>query len=584
MKLKDYIFILPFLILTLVGCKDDDSPAFTSENSFSLILPYDINEGVTLTFNASDDWTIYDAGNSRLTFSKTSGTAGVNEILIKAKEYNNTNDKIRYSFTITSSHGGRNKNVDVELLHEPVFMIKDLNYDVGPDGGTLHILVKSNEYLSRGPLRVYSRKSDFDDMIAAWKSKEQSEFADGKMTSLDTKITRSEVSDNEEILTITIKPNTTSRVLKGIFYICVDDNFNVRSELLTVVQPAANTYCSRDLETGDSIVTQLQKHKLGNGVPIVILGDGFLDKDITGGKFREATDKAMDALFSMHPMKALRDYFDVYEVTAVSYNDFFSPHSYTAFNSKFTSAGSSEIRGNDEKAKEYAKLAVGKERINDATVIVLVNENQYGGTTNLFADEIKFSNIPNGCSIAYIPLYESDGTQLDFSIILNHEAVGHGFAKLADEYDTGRLGMIPDTTKLKYEKVQMYGGCRNIAFNSDVTKSYWANFAADSQYASEHLGCYEGAVSHAMGIYRPTEESIMNKGLGGFNVIGRALIYKRCMHLAFGDKWKYKEADFIAFDLEHNKEASSKRNAPAKRSGTFQPLAPPRITIMNTAK
>ena len=566
MKLKDYIFILPFLILTLVGCKDDDSPAFTSENGFSLILPYDINEGVTLTFNASDDWTIYDAGNSRLSFSKTSGTAGVNEILIKAKEYNNTNDKIRYSFTITSSHGGRNKNVDVELLHEPVFMIKDLNYDVGPDGGTLHILVKSNEHLSRGPLRVYSRKSDFDDMIAAWKSKEQSEFADGKMTSLDTKITRSEVSDNEELLTITIKPNTTSRVLKGIFYICVDDNFNVRSELLTVVQPAANTYCSRDLETGDGIVTQLKKHKLGNGVPIVILGDGFLDRDITEGKFREATDKAMDALFSMHPMKALRDYFDVYEVTAVSYNDFFSPHSYTAFNSKFTCAGSSEIRGDNEKAKEYAKLAVGQERINDYT------------------DEPKISDIPNGCSIAYVPLYESNDTQIDFSIILNHEAVGHGFAKLADEYDTERLGMIPDTIKVKYELAHMYGGFRNISLNSDVTKSYWANFATDSRYASEHLGCYEGAAYYAMGIYRPTEESIMNKGLGGFNVIGRALIYKRCMHLAFGDKWKYKEADFIAFDLEHNTETSSKPNASANRSGTFQPLAPPRITIMKTAK
>lgn len=588
MKLKNYIFLLPFLILALVGCKEDDSdtPAFTSESGFKLILPYDIHEGKTLTFTASDNWVISNADNSKLSLSQTSGKAGVNNILIKPKEYNSTNDSIRYSFTITTSDGGTNKNIDVELIHEPVFIIETLNYEAAPEGETLHIHVKSKADLSPFSLRVYTvSPSDFDNMISTWNAKEESQFAEGKpMISLDSVITRSKISEDEAEVNVIIKPNTTSHVLKGAFCFCINDNKDTHSEYMTVVQPAVDTYCSKDMETDDSIVTQLQKHKLGNGVPIVILGDGFLDRDIADGKFRKATNKAIDALFSMQPMSALRDYFDVYEVTAVSYNDYCSPTSSTAFNSKFACIRTTEIRGNNLKALEYAKLAVGKERINDATIIILVNENQYGGTTSPYTDEPKISDIPNGCAIAYVPLYENKDYPTIFTTILNHEAVGHGFAKLADEYDTGIFGKLIDSDKEKIDIIQMHGGYRNIALNSDVTKSYWANFAADSRYNSERLGCYEGGATYALGVYRPTENSIMNSDFEGFNVAGRVQIYKRCMSIAFGNSWKYNEADFIAFDLENKAKASTKRNAPAKRPGTFKPLASPNMDIMKTLK
>ena len=586
MKLKNYIFFLPFIILALVGCKEDDSdsPAFTSESGFSLILPYDIHEGNTLTFSASDNWTISDVDNSLLSFSQTSGKAGVNNILIKPKQYNCTNDSIRYSFTITTSNG--DEKIDVELIHEPVFIIETLNYEAEPAGETLHIHIKSKADLSPRSLRLFTvLDNDFDDMISSWNAKEQSQFADGKMMCLGTITTRSKISENEEVVAINIKPNTTSRMLKGVFCFCIDDNPNIHSEYMSVVQTSTSTYCSKDMVTEDSIVTQLQKHKLGNGVPFVIMGDGFVDRDITGGKYREATNKAIDALFSMQPMNALKDYFDVYEVTAVSYNDYFSPYSSTAFNSKFTSLGSSEIRGDNSKAIEYAKLAVGEERIDDATIIILVNENQYGGTTTLYTDEPKKSDIPNGCGIAYVPLYESDNYPTIFNTILIHEAVGHGFAKLADEYDQGRKGKLTDSAKELIEISQMHGGFRNISLDSDVTISCWANFAANSRYNYEHLGCYEGAQDYCMGIYRPTENSIMNDSLEeGFNVAGRVMIYKRCMNIAFGNSWKYNEADFIAFDLENKAKASSKRNAPAKRPSTFKPLAAPNVIMMSTAK
>ena len=57
------------------------------------------------------------------------------------------------------------------------------------------------------------------------------------------------------------------------------------------------------------------------------------------------------------------------------------------------------------------------------------------------------------------------------------------------------------------------------------------------------------------------------------------MIYKRCMKIALGKSWKFNLADFITFDLENAKAASNKRNAPAKHSNTFKPLAAPKVII-----
>ena len=76
-----------------------------------------------------------------------------------------------------------------------------------------------------------------------------------------------------------------------------------------------STEVPENVNTVDGKVTQLQKHKVGNGVPIVIMCDGFLDKDITEGRYRKATTMALNTLFSIHPMTSLKAYFDVYEDT-----------------------------------------------------------------------------------------------------------------------------------------------------------------------------------------------------------------------------------------------------------------------------
>ena len=592
MKLIKTLIILPFLIIAFVGCGDDDedkASTLSSKKVLELTLSYDIRVGETLTFNASDDWTVSDVNNAMISLSKTSGGSGENSIVVKAKDYNCTNEDAHYSFTITSGNGHGANDIKVNITHEPVFIVESLIYEAKAQGDIIDVHVKSKALANpRNEIYVFfDSTSDAEKMIQNFTdeelSKSQAKRVDGNMQYLgNATLTRASNSPEEATFHVKIAPNNTSSIRKGVFAFSVGERTGMFSDGIMITQLPANAYHSQDMSR-DGKVTPILKHKTSNGVPIVIMGDGFLDRDITSGKYREATNKAIDGLFSMHPMKALKDYFDVYEVYAVSYNDYFTSTSSTAFSSRFTSFTSTEIKGDDSKVKEYAKKAIDEKRIDDALIIVLINDNRYAGTCSMCMDS-KESDIPNGNSIAYVPLSESNEEQMMFSTVLCHEAIGHGFAKLADEYDNIIYEKIPDDEKQDIINRQKAGGYRNVALDPDVTKSYWADFAADSRYNSERLGCYEGGATYALGVYRPTENSIMNDNIGGFNVAGRVMIYKRCMKIALGKSWNFNLADFITFDLENGKATSNKHNAPAKRSRNFRPLAAPKVTIMKTAK
>ena len=592
MKLIKTLIILPFLIIAFVGCGDEDedkASTLSSKKVLELTLSYDIRVGETLTFNASDNWTVSDVNNAMISLSKTSGGSGENSIVVKAKDYNCTNEDAHYSFTITSGNGHGANDIKVNITHEPVFIVESLIYEAKAQGDIIDVHVKSKALANpRNEIFVFfDSTSDAEKMIQNFTdeelSKSQAKRVDGNMQYLgNATLTRASNSPEEATFHVKIAPNNTSSIRKGVFAFSVGERTGMFSDGIMITQLPANAYHSQDMSQ-DGKVTPILKHKKGNGVPIVIMGDGFLDRDITSGKYREATNKAIDGLFSMHPMKALKDYFDVYEVNAVSYNDYFTSTSSTAFSSRFTSFTSTEIKGDDSKVKEYAKKAIDEKRIDDALIIVLINDNRYAGTCSMCMDS-KESDIPNGNSIAYVPLSESNEEQMMFSTVLCHEAIGHGFAKLADEYDNIIYEKIPDDEKQDIINRQKAGGYRNVALDPDVTKSYWADFAADSRYNSERLGCYEGGATYALGVYRPTENSIMNDNIGGFNVAGRVMIYKRCMKIALGKSWNFNLADFITFDLENGKATSNKRNAPAKRSRNFRPLAAPKVTIMKTAK
>ena len=296
----------------------------------------------------------------------------------------------------------------------------------------------------------------------------------------------------------------------------------------------------------DGKVTQLQKHTVGKGVPIAIMCNRFTDRDIASGKYREAVNSALEGLFSVHPMKSLRDYFDVYEVAAIAYYD----------NSQDTSTPSYVRNDSIDDVYRYAYNAFGED-LDDVVFIVL--DNKLFRSNASWSPSSPDSDIPSGFSVAYVwwPL-KNDGTVRtdNYPTTLLHEAIGHCFAGLADEYVENEWKWDDyDSHKEYVMKEQKNGYYRNISMDSDVTKTYWADFAADSRYDFEKLGCYEGGDYRATGVYRATEMSIMRatSGRSYFNVIARVMIYKRCMTIAYGDSWKFDYEEFVKFDLEKAK-------------------------------
>ena len=339
--------------------------------------------------------------------------------------------------------------------------------------------------------------------------------------------------------------------------------------------------CSKDddesIDVEDGKVTLLQKHTVGKGFPIVIMCGNSTDRDIVSGKYREAVNWALEGLFSVHPMKSLRDYFDVYEVAAVAYYE------------DIQNTGTTSYVRNDsiDNVYGYACKALG-ENVDDGVLIVLNKKNfrSYAYMSHWHYET--GSDIPSGFSTAYVWLpFENDGSVIkdyDPSTLL-HEAIGHCFAGLADEYIDKEYEWDDfDSEKEDIMKWQKAGFYRNVSIDSDVTKSYWADFAADSRYDFEKLGCYEGAHYRPTGIYRATENSIMRCGSLYFDVIARVMIYKRCMKIAYGDSWTFDYEDFVKFDLEKAKaehEEIKKQYPGYSASKRF--CAPPRFVKMKAS-
>ena len=93
-------------------------------------------------------------------------------------------------------------------------------------------------------------------------------------------------------------------------------------------------YESKDYSE-DGKVVLLQKATEGNGVNIVISGDGFADVDFASGHFDDVMNKTLESLFSLEPMKSFRYLFNVYIVKAVSKHNIFFKGSDTAFGCNF---------------------------------------------------------------------------------------------------------------------------------------------------------------------------------------------------------------------------------------------------------
>ena len=305
--------------------------------------------------------------------------------------------------------------------------------------------------------------------------------------------------------------------------------------------------------SADGKVTALQRASVGKGVDLVITGDGYSDRLIADGTFAKAANQAVEDYFSIEPFKSMRDRFNIYRVDAVSKNEEFFNGCSTVFAGNFV--GATALTGDNGKALEYAAMAVDKSRMDDVVVLVLVNSGLSGGTAYMMQAET--DHYAAGAAVAWIPFknMNTDGGISPRAMILIHEAGGHGFGKLNDEYSINYNGG-PGKEMIDYIKE-----ChkKNIFVNVDVTSDprevLWHRYITDDRFAQENIGVYRGGASFFDGVWRPTENSVMrtnslNKN-NFFNAPSRAQIYTRIMKLSEGQDWQFDYEEFVKWDQAH---------------------------------
>ena len=327
--------------------------------------------------------------------------------------------------------------------------------------------------------------------------------------------------------------------------------------------PESEIYHSTDFSQ-DGKVTQLQRATKGKGINVVLMGDAFSDRQMSNGFYDKVMQQMLTAFFSEEPFASYRDMFNVYAVKVVSPSEGYRDNG-QALGTWFGEG--TEVGGNKDKCLAYAYKAISKADVDNALVIVAMNSTKYAGTCDLHISGS--GDYGCGLGVAYLPIC---GGEEVFAQVLNHEAGGHGFAKLADEYSS-REGEIPAAEKKKITDRTPYGWWKNIDLTGSAQNVKWKHFLQDSRYKNDGLGCFQGAWDYSMGAWRATEQSIMRYNEGGFNAPSREAIWYRLHKLAYGEEWEYSYEDFVSYDAKNRKSVTK-----ASYNGRqLPPLPAPRI-------
>ena len=298
-------------------------------------------------------------------------------------------------------------------------------------------------------------------------------------------------------------------------------------------------YTSSDYSRDGEVVT-LQSASVGRGVNFVLLGDGFVDRDMApGGAYEQRMRSAMEALFTYEPYRSLRNRFNVYTVKVVSAN---AEYGYEQSNRRLTYESGGSINFRSDVSLQYAgKAPKGGGGGQPVKVAVLCNSTKSVGRSYC----IRYSS-GQACCIVFDPNPN----------VLVHELCGHGFGDLWDEY-TEKSETFTDYEGLDRDWTNRSWGA-NTDWRSDPASVRWAHFLADDRYAAEGLGVFEGAKLYSRGIYRPSNNSMMRHNNCPFNAPSREQIYKNTMKWSESGAWTYDYETFVALDATGREQAAGK--------------------------
>ena len=425
MKTTLFNLCLAFLMLLTSCHKEMESVAFENVTE-SVTLQSVVGDEAFISFTSLGTWNV-TTDAAWLSLSPLSGDAGEGQVKVTAVFENNSNQVREAKVKLTSG----DEACEISVFQEvgDYMLPEKEEYLIGVEGGVFTIYFETNVDVEK--LKVYTSSEP-----GSWLRQETT--------------SRSAASETHEVsLHATSNKGGMSR---SAYLLFVREEDGVQKELATVKisQQGGQVLESVDFSEDGKIDT-LQQHAKGEGIPIVLMGDGFVDQELADGTYRRVMEKAMENLFTEEPVKSLREYFDVFMINAVSENNDFGMGYKTAFSCKLAGGNSTTIIGDDTSVQIYVGKVLDKEKKKENSLaVVILNTSAYAGTT-YWGYQGKNNKLVE-FAIAYCPVIDNLDSE-HFRQVLVHEAIGHGLGKLEDEYvysDKGSISTLREFGIRKY--------------------------------------------------------------------------------------------------------------------------------------
>lgn len=297
-------------------------------------------------------------------------------------------------------------------------------------------------------------------------------------------------------------------------------------------------------EYGEDEWITLQKATKGNngGINIVLLGDGYNAQDIANGDYLKNIKQEVEYFFGIEPYKTYREYFNIYTAMPLSTESGIGTVNtirYNRFSTTFT--GGVGLKAEYDEIFDYALGAptVNKDNLCQTLIVIIPNSTDYGGITQMWAD---------GSAIAFCPL-STYSYPLDSRGVIQHEAGGHGFGKLGDEYiyhnafiDACGCTCCGHVDEFNWAK--SLGWYDNLSLSGKMHGVDWSHLIYDDRY-SDIVDIYEGGFMHNRGVFRSEPNSCMNNDIPYYSTISRESIVRRIKQYA-GETFSFE--DFVKND------------------------------------
>jgi len=289
-----------------------------------------------------------------------------------------------------------------------------------------------------------------------------------------------------------------------------------------------------DYEFADGYVKTYQAATFGSGIDIVFIGDGYDAKDIAKGTFLANAEAGYGHLFDVEPYKTYKNYFNVKAVVSMSDGSGIGTVN-TVIDTKFGSYFTQNriLTPATEPCFAWAKNANPSMDLTKSLTILMMNTSTYEGICMMYGD---------GSAIACCPV-STEAYPYDYRGIIQHEAGGHGFGKLGDEYIYHNAYINTCTCpccdhpqsdidiQSSFGKFKSIGWYKNLSMSCDTKQVSWSHLIYHPKY-SNYVDIYEGGYMHTRGVYRSESTSCMNNNIPYYSAISRQAIVERIKYCA----------------------------------------------------